>query len=54
MVIKNPKAKNIFENVKSKYILKRIFQNLHETALLKIIQYNKILSYHYHFLNIFY
>ena len=43
MDVKNSKAKNIFENVKSKYILKIIFNNLHETKLLKVIQYNKIL-----------
>ena len=44
MYVNNSKVKNILENVKSKYILKQIFQNLHETALLKIIQYNKILQ----------
>ena len=44
MYVNNSKVKNILENVKSKYILKRIFQNLHETKLLKIIKYNRILQ----------
>ena len=43
MDVNNSKAKNILENVKSKYILKIIFNNLGETKLLKIIQYNKLL-----------
>ena len=40
----NSKTLNIFESIKSKYILKRIFKYLSETKLLKIIKYNKILQ----------
>ena len=39
----NPKL-NLFENIKSDYILKHIFQNLHEKFLLLIIKYNKDLQ----------
>ena len=44
MDVNNSKAKNILDNVKSKYILKIIFNNLGETKLLKIIQYNKLMQ----------
>ena len=40
----NSKTLSVFENVKSKYIFKRIFKYLSETKLLKIIKYNKILQ----------
>ena len=32
---------NILNNIKSKYILKILFNNLSETKLLNIIRYNK-------------
>ena len=35
--------KNIFEKVKSKYILKKIFEFLREKILLKVIKYNKFI-----------
>ena len=40
----NSKTLNIFESIKSKYILKRIFKYLSETKLLKIIKYNKVIQ----------
>ena len=36
--------KNTFEKIKSKYILKQIFDNLKTNKLLKVIHYNKILK----------
>ena len=40
----NSKTLNIFESIKSKYILKRIFKYLSDTKLLKIIKYNKVIQ----------
>ena len=40
----NSKAINMFENIKSKFILKHIFKYPNKKTLLKIIQYNKILQ----------
>ena len=34
-------AKDILENIKSKYILKRLFDNLPKNTALKIVKYNK-------------
>ena len=36
--------KNSFEKIKSKYILKQIFDNLKTNKLLRVIHYNKILK----------
>ena len=36
--------KNYFEKIKSKYILKQIFDNLKTNKLLRVIHYNKILK----------
>ena len=43
MELNNSKAKNIFENIKSKYILQHIFKHLNEATFLKIIKHNKYL-----------
>ena len=43
MELNNTKTNNIFENVKSKYILQHIFKYLNETTFLKIIKHNKYL-----------
>ena len=37
-------TKNIFENIKSKYILKQIFNNLSKKVSLQLIKYNKHLQ----------
>ena len=39
--LNNLKSNDIFENVKSKFILKTIFDNLSKRKVLKIIKYNK-------------
>ena len=42
--INQTKSKNIFENIKSKYILKRLFDNLKKVKSLEMIKYNKNLQ----------
>ena len=34
-------SKNILENIKSKYILKQILENIHKVNQLRIFKYNK-------------
>ena len=40
----NVKSQNIFEKIKSKYILKQILDKIKEKILLEIIKYNKIIQ----------
>ena len=35
---------NSYQNIKSKYILKQILENLHKKRLLQIIKYSKIIQ----------
>ena len=35
------KTKDILENIKSKYILQKVFDDLHKKRALEIIKYNK-------------
>ena len=38
---KNESKKNIWNNIKSKYILRQLLENIHYNKLLKLIKYNK-------------
>ena len=40
----NPRSKDIFENIKSKYILLKIFENMPKRKSLDIIRYNKTIK----------
>ena len=39
--LKQMKSKDIFENLKGRYLLKKIFDNLQRKKSLEIIKYNK-------------
>ena len=35
---------SLFEKIRSKYILKKLFENLNEKKMLQIVKYNKIIQ----------